>query len=40
MICRLFSLGVFLAIILLAANANAAAGKTEIDGAAGKLVLV
>ncbi|MCR5381915.1 MAG: lysophospholipase [Lentisphaeria bacterium] len=40
MIYRPFSIGVFLAIILFSFNANAATGKTEINGAAGKLVLV
>ena len=40
MICRFFSLGVSLAIILLATNANAAPRKTEIDGASGKLSIL
>ena len=40
MICRFFFFGVFLAIILLAVNANAAPRKTEIDGASGKLSIL
>ena len=40
MICRFFSLSVFLTILLLAVNANAAPRKTEIDGASGKLSIL
>ena len=40
MIYRFFSLSVFLTILLLAVNANAAPRKTEIDGASGKLSIL
>ena len=40
MIYRFFSFGMFLAILLLAVDANAAPRKTEIDGAAGKLSIL
>ena len=40
MIYRLFSIGVFLAIILFSVNTNAAPRQTEIDGASGKLSIL